>query len=394
MCLTFSTVVGSSRCSKTTTSSYDNSKSSKSSIGSKLDPEPAPSSAEWISSGTTSTSHSHHDATRQEEGQSALSEIEHDLMMGTHQAVVNRRPRNRLSRQPRRQVNKPQQTSPLGQVQNPTDSEMDRQYQEEHASRRPHGRLGRSKAPSDTPSPLISIATSTKQPEPEKKSIFTPSPRAQHASWMDKNPQLAAELREIQPTKKPRVKFSSPTLDTRGKCPGVKKSVYFLDNRTAPSPTQTSSSSASDLSTTSTEATDPPSPRPSTTLPLQNQHPKNCPTFATTFNTMVIHHLRTHWPQPHAPLDIPTREEVLSLIYARLKRLPMGVGREKVNVYDSEEDFIERRALVVAQGVRRDLIQEMGERRRAEERELRREEEERELRRDVETALRYAGGGR
>lgn len=63
-------------------------------------------------------------------------------------------------------------------------------------------------------------------------------------------------------------------------------------------------------------------------------------------------------------------------------------------MYDSEEDFIERRALVVAQGVRRDLIQEMGERRRAEERELRREEEERELRRDVETALRYAGGGR
>lgn len=65
-----------------------------------------------------------------------------------------------------------------------------------------------------------------------------------------------------------------------------------------------------------------------------------------------------------------------------------------MSIHDSEEDFIERRALVVAQGVRRDLIFEMGEKREKEERERRREGEEMEFREAAERALRWSGGGR
>ncbi|TLD38631.1 hypothetical protein E2P81_ATG01174 [Venturia nashicola] len=385
MCFTFSTVVGSSRRSKSTTSSYDSSISSISSIVSKLDPVPAPSSAEWMSSGTGSGFHSHHDADRLE-GQLALSETEHDLMMTTHQAVVDQRPRNRLSRQTRRQGDTAQRTSPLRPVQSPTDLEMDRQYQA-HANLRPHDWVGPCIAPTVPPSPLISLGTSTRQQEPGKKSYFTPSSRPQHTSWMDKNPQPAADLREIQPNTKPCIDISSPTLNINKKRSAARTTNDSIHQKSplSPSQTSTSSSSSSTPSIISTEATDPLSPRPTTTTQTSPTPPMGCPTFATTFNTMVIHHLRTQWPHPTSPLDIPTREEVLSLIYARLKRLPTSVGRDRVSVHDSEEDFIERRALVVAQGVRRDLIRDMG---------VRREKEERELKRDVEAARRYAGGER
>lgn len=56
-----------------------------------------------------------------------------------------------------------------------------------------------------------------------------------------------------------------------------------------------------------------------------------------------------------------------------------------MSIHDSEEEFIERRALVVAQGVRRDLVREM-------ERVVGREE--REFRNAAEAELRFADGGR
>lgn len=68
------------------------------------------------------------------------------------------------------------------------------------------------------------------------------------------------------------------------------------------------------------------------------------------------------------------------------------MGRERWSIHDSEEDFIERRALVVAQGVRRDLKLEMRERERRGERELRDAAEEREFRIAAEAALRYNRG--
>jgi hypothetical protein len=70
---------------------------------------------------------------------------------------------------------------------------------------------------------------------------------------------------------------------------------------------------------------------------------------------MVLHHLRRRWPLDNDS----TRDEVLAMVEKRLKRLPVDAGRERFSRNDEEQDFIERRALVVAQGVRRDLVRDM-----------------------------------
>lgn len=365
MCFTLSTVAGSSRRPKSTTSSGD---STISSIDSRPHPVLGPPSAEWFTRDKPAKSHRHHGAPRQEEDQQALSGTFGELVARNGQAAVDqRRPRNRLSRQHKRQVDTAERSSPLRQVQSPTDSEMDRQWHEQHTNSRPRGCIGPSMAPSAPPSSLISIAASTTQPEPAKESFLTPSPRPQQIPWT---------ASEIQESKEPRI-----NLYTDEKYPALRKRTDSLRQRAPASLSQSSSSSSSSSSTTtpstpSTEATDSPSAPP-------------CPTFATTFNSMVIHHLRTNWPTPTAKIDILTREEVLSLIYARLKRTPTGVGRERWSVHDSEEDFIERRALVVAQGVRRDLKLEMREKERRGERLLREAVEEREFREVAVAALRY-----
>jgi hypothetical protein len=71
---------------------------------------------------------------------------------------------------------------------------------------------------------------------------------------------------------------------------------------------------------------------------------------------MALHHLRRHWPRSNNENDTTTREELFGLIARHLSYLDVEVGRRRYSRADTEEDFIERRALIVAQEVRRELI--------------------------------------
>lgn len=47
------------------------------------------------------------------------------------------------------------------------------------------------------------------------------------------------------------------------------------------------------------------------------------------------------------------------MVEKKLGHLPTSAGRQQFSTRDTEHDFVERRALIAAQGVRRDLIRDM-----------------------------------
>ncbi|QDS70819.1 hypothetical protein FKW77_004879 [Venturia effusa] len=400
MCFTFSTNVGSTRRRKSLASSKS---STTSSSGSQTSAIPTPPSAEWISQDRLAKPYRHNDTARQEEGAEAPPEVFCGLR--TDKAAVGKRTgRNRLSRQRRLQDDTAQWSSLRRESPSPTESEIDRQWEDRRRRPRPRGWVGPSMVPSIVLSSSISVAASATKQEQRRDSFFHPSTRDQHTSLTDRDAHLAADFQRLEPssTAPIDVSWKSPRLD-RETAPGFRKVSYPLRRVTSTSRSQSSSSSSSsNPSTTSTAATDPPSPKstnaprpPHDTNPSTSIIPhSSCPTLATSFNAMVIHHLRNHWPPPTASSDVLTREELLALIHARLRRLPTDVGREWVSVHDSEEDFIERRALIVAQGVRRDLVFEIGERLRRRERREREALEEREFRDTAKAALRFENVGR
>lgn len=311
-------------------------------------------------------------AVQKQENRYAIFDVDHEVVARTHLAAKNKRARNRLSRQQRQQGSTSQQ-APYTQ-----------QWSESIPSGSFHHSTSRLTvaAASHLSLPSPSISTSISALREDDSFVAPPSPasRQQHASWMVRNPQLAEDFQEIQ------------TSRNHHAAPEEHLAVRHRtrpSNKAPTSPSQSSNTSSTPVSP-STVATDPPSPSPApqvapATLPPPPQM-SQIQTFHTTFNSMVIHHLRLRWP---AGDDI-TREEVLSMIQRRLRHTPTSVGRERMSMNDSEEDFIERRALVVAQGLRRDLIEEMNGRRAQAERDLKRAKAERELGRHAERAWRVA----